>query len=135
MPALVICKSDEDSIKYKIAIVRTTFSEVYGPSWAGNSLANSRKWAKIDFIRNFMHVLVIRKFDEDAIKNEVTIIRSIFIPLYVHGRLNDLHMNSPICPEIELAQDFMSVLITCKSDEESNKIKIAIIRNINFLSL
>ena len=30
-------------------------------------------------------------------------------------------MNSPIRPKIELAEDFMAVLITCKSDEDPIK--------------
>ena len=34
------------------------------------------------------------------------------------------YAHSPICPKIELAQDSMTVLITCKSDDESIKNKI-----------
>ena len=37
-------------------------------------------------------------------------------------------MNGQICPKIELVQDLISVLITCKSDEESIKNENAIIR-------
>ena len=38
------------------------------------------------------------------------------------------HVNSPIWPKIELFQDFMDVLIICKSDEDSIKNEIAIIQ-------
>ena len=42
--------------------------------------------------------------------------------------VSNSHVNSPICPKIELVQDFMVVLLICKSDEESIKIEITIIR-------
>ena len=38
------------------------------------------------------------------------------------------HVNSSIRPNIELVQDFMTVLMTCKSDKDSIKNKIAIFR-------
>ena len=37
-------------------------------------------------------------------------------------------VNSPICPKIELIQDFMAVLIICKSDKDSIKNEMAIIQ-------
>ena len=37
-------------------------------------------------------------------------------------------MNSLICPRIELVQDFIAVLITCKSDVDSIKNEIAILQ-------
>ena len=37
-------------------------------------------------------------------------------------------MNSLICLKIKLIQDFIAVLITCKSDEDSIKNEIAIIQ-------
>ena len=85
MAVLITCKSVEDSIKTGIPIVRTTFSEVYGALKCGNSHANSRNWLKIEFVRDFLPVLVICKFDEDSIKNEVNIVRTTFSPLYVYG--------------------------------------------------
>ena len=77
-----------------------------------------------------MPVLFICKFDEDPIKNEVPTVRTTFSPLYVNGRLNGklLNVNSPICPKIELVKDFIAVLITGKSNEESIKNKIPIIQ-------
>ena len=73
-----------------------------------------------------MPVLVIFKLDEDSIKNEVAIVRTTFSPLNVYGRLKgkNSHVNNPICPKIKLVQDFIAVLITCKSDEDSIKIKL-----------
>ena len=62
-------------------------------SRAGNSHANTQKWAKIDFSRDFMPVLVICKFDEDPIKNEVAIIRTTFSLLYVYDRLKDKYLS------------------------------------------
>ena len=76
-----------------------------------------------------MSVLGICKFDEDLIKkNEVAIIWTKSSPLYVCGRLKGSYLNSPICPKIELIQDFMAVPITCKSDEDTIKNVIAIVR-------
>ena len=37
------------------------------------------------------------------------------------------HVNSPTCPKIELVQDFMAVLITCKSDEDLIKTNTTIV--------
>ena len=50
--------------------------------------------------------------------------------MYVYGRLkgSNSHVNGPICPKIELDQDFMAVLITCKSDENAIKTKLTIVR-------
>ena len=53
MADLITCKSDVDSIKNEIAIVQTTSNEVYGPSRAGNSHANSRTWAKIELAQDY----------------------------------------------------------------------------------
>ena len=69
MAVLITCISDEDWIKTEIAIEWTTFSLVYGPSMVGNSYANSRNRANIEFVRDFIPFLVICKFDEDSIKN------------------------------------------------------------------
>ena len=72
MIVLITCKSDEDSIKIKIAVVRT-FSEVYGTQGRVTLMPVCRNWAKIEFIPDLMHVFVIYKFDEDPIRNEVSI--------------------------------------------------------------
>ena len=34
-------------------------------------------------------------------------------------RASNSHMHSPFCPKIELVQDFVAVLITCISNEDS----------------
>ena len=64
MAVLITRKSDKDSIKNEITLVRTTFSEVDGSLRAGNSHTNSQKWAKMEFVRDFMPVLIICKFDK-----------------------------------------------------------------------
>ena len=89
MGVLVTCKFEDDSIKIEGAILRTAFSPlyVYGKhfhcSMMSNSEVNSPSWPKIDLVRDFMTVLVtcFCKFDEDPIKNEVTILRTTFLPL------------------------------------------------------
>ena len=43
-------------------------------------------------------------------------------------KASNSHMNSPICTKIEHVQDFITVLIICKSNENSIKYEIAIIR-------
>ena len=97
MTVLVTCKSDEDSIKNDINVVRTHFSKSMGPSRTGialrpivwtlkdgySSQANCQKWAKIETVRDFMPVLIISKFDEDPINSEVAIVRTIFFFHYM----------------------------------------------------
>ena len=63
------------------------FPKSMGPSRVAH--ANSRKWAKIELVQDFMPVLVMYMFDEDSIKNEVAIFRTTFSPLYVYGILKD----------------------------------------------
>ena len=46
---------------------------------------------------------------------------------------NNSHVNGPILPKIKFVQDFMAVLIICKSDEDSIKNEIAIIQTTFFL--
>ena len=45
---------------------------------------------------------------------------------------NNSHVNSPILPKIKFVQDFVAVLIICKSDEDSIKNEIAIIQTTFF---
>ena len=89
MTVLVICKFDEDSIKSDVAIVRPTFSlyMFIGDLRASNSHANSPICLKIKLVQGFMAVLIICKSEEESIKNEVAIVRPIFSPFYVYGRL------------------------------------------------
>ena len=56
-----------------------------GPSRAGKSHAYSWAWAKIELVLDVMHVLVICKFDEDLVKNEVAIVQTTITALYVYG--------------------------------------------------
>ena len=59
-----------------------------GPSRVANFHSNSLKWTdKIKRVLDFMPVLVIYKFDEDSMKNEVPIVQTITSPLYGYGRL------------------------------------------------
>ena len=69
-----------------------------------------------------MAVLVICKFDEYSVKNEVPVVR-IFNPLYVCGRLkgSNSNLNCSNCSRIVLIQDFMAILITGTPGKESIK--------------
>ena len=69
--------------KMKLVSSRQHFSKSIRPSRAGNSHANSRNWAKIKLVRDFMPVLIICMFDEDLIKTEVGMVQTTFSPLYV----------------------------------------------------
>ena len=44
-------------------------------------------------------------------------------PHYVYVYVSNSHVNNLACLKIDLVQDFMAVLITCKSDEDSIKNK------------
>ena len=63
------------------------FPKSIGPSRTGNSHANSQNRAKSELFQDFMHVLIICQFDEDPIRNEISISQTTFSPLYVYGRL------------------------------------------------
>ena len=65
------------------------FPKSMRPSRAGNSHTNSRKWAKIELVGDFMPakielvndlivVLITCKCDEESIKNEVAIVLTTF---------------------------------------------------------
>ena len=88
MAVLFTCKFEDDSIKSESAILPTTFSPlyVYGKffhhSRANNFKVNSPIWPKIKLVRDVINALVTCKFDEDTLKNEVGILRTIFFPHY-----------------------------------------------------
>ena len=77
MAVLVTFKIDEDPIKSEVTIVWTTFSplQVFGKifrrSRASNAKATNPTWPEIELVRDYMAVLVTRKFKEYPIKNEV----------------------------------------------------------------
>ena len=56
---LITGKSEENLSKMKLLLSRQHFMKFTGPSRVGNSHANSRNWAKIELVRDFMPVLVI----------------------------------------------------------------------------
>ena len=82
-----------------------------------------------------MAVLVTCKIDKDPIKRKVAIVRTIFSPLYVHGKIfprsraSNSKATSLIWPKIELKRDFMTVLTTCKFEDHQMKNKAAIDRS------
>ena len=54
-----------------------------GGGGEGNYHANTTDPAKIKYVQVFMSVPVLCKFEEEIIKNEVTINQTTFSPLYV----------------------------------------------------
>ena len=71
-----------------------------------------------------MSILFFCKFDESRYRPDY-----IFpISCLWETKGQETYVKSPIRPKIELVQDFMAVLITCKSNEDSKKNEIDIVR-------
>ena len=74
-----------------------------------------------------MHVLVTCKNEEDPIKNEGVRVFTRFLLLKVYGdfsrhsRTANSAVHGRIWSNIELVQDFMVVLVTCKNEEDPTK--------------
>ena len=85
-------------------------------------------------IRDFITVLVICKFEKDAIKSEGDILLTKFSLLKVyakklyHSRASNFDVNSPIWLEIELFGDFITVFVSYMLDEDPTKNDVAILR-------
>ena len=59
----------------------TVYGKNFCRSRASNSKVNGLIWPKIELVWDFMDVLVICKYEEDPIKNEVAIDQTTFSPL------------------------------------------------------
>ena len=74
-----------------------------------------------------MVVLVTCKNDENPFKNESTRVLTTFLPLYVYGDffrcLRAANSADPgqILPNFEPIQTFITVLVTCKNEEDPMK--------------
>ena len=74
-----------------------------------------------------MHVIVSCKTEEDTIKHGGARVFTTFFLLYVYGeffsrsRTANSTVHDPIRLDLELSPDFMVVLVTCKSEEDSIK--------------
>ena len=102
------------------------FPKPMGPSSAGNSHANKAT------VRNFMPVLVIFKFDEDLIKMKSLSPRqhlffSIILVCLCETK-GQVTLMLIVWPKTEHVQDFMTVLIICKSGEDLIKNEVAVVR-------
>ena len=90
---------------------------------AGNSHTNGGNWAK----SNFSEILCLSSLSASLMKirsKMKSLSSRQHFPHYmsVGGyRASSSHINNPICSQIELVQDFIAVLITCKSDKDSIK--------------
>ena len=75
-----------------------------------------------------MAVLVTCKFDEDPIKTECTFDRTRSnMGFFQHSRASNSNVNSLMWLKVELIQDFMAVLVTCKIDKDWIKDEVAIV--------
>ena len=70
-------------------------------SRASNSKANIPIWPKFELRQDFMPVPVTCKFDEDPIKSEVAILRTIFSPLYRWENFSSLKGESKLSPNLK----------------------------------
>ena len=77
--------NDEDS-NWNLYRPDNSFQSLWGPQVQVTRMP-SQNWAKIKLVWDLTPVLIICKFDEDLIKNEVAIVRTTFYPLYVYVRL------------------------------------------------
>ena len=75
---------------------------------------------EIKLVRAFIPVLVTSNFDDDSIKNEQASMETEFShyksieKFFRRSRAANSIVNGPIWPKIELVQDLMHVLVTCK---------------------
>ena len=71
-----------------------------------------------------MYVLITCKYEKDPIKNSRENVMTSFFPLYVNGiffrrsRAANSVVGGQIWPKLELIQDIMPVLITCKFEKD-----------------
>ena len=95
-------------------------------SRARNSEVYIRMWQEFELVRGFIAALVICKFDDDPSKNEGTVVPTLHYKShdgenFYHSMASNSTASSPIWPQIELVHDFMSVLLTCKFDDDPIK--------------
>ena len=82
MAVLATCKFDEDLIKIGGTIDRTRSNMGFFSTQGQVTLdVNSLMWLEVEFIRDFMAVLVTCKIEEDWIKSEVAVIWTTLSPL------------------------------------------------------
>ena len=89
-----------------------------------NSDANSPIWPEMEFVQDFMLVLIICKFEEDPIKIEGAIVSTTF---FRRSRAGNFEVNRRMWPDFGFVRDFISVLVTYKSDDDPIKDEGAIV--------
>ena len=70
MPILDTCKFEEVVIRTESAIPRTMSNMFFYHSRASNSKKTCTIWLKFKLVRDFIPVLIIRKFDPTSIENK-----------------------------------------------------------------
>ena len=86
MPVLVTSNFDDDSIKNERASMERAFSHYKSMGnfldlKGANSVVSGPIWPKFELVRDFMHVLVTRKYKKDRIKNNREKVETSFSPL------------------------------------------------------
>ena len=81
MPLLDTYEFEEVVIKTEGAMPWTMSNMFFYHSRASNSKKSCTIWLKFELVRDFMLVLVIRKFDQISIENKVAVPGTTFPPL------------------------------------------------------
>ena len=71
-------------------------------------------WPVFELFRDFIHVHLIRKFQEHPIKTEQVTLMTKSSRDFFSSQGDVTKMNNPIWPVFELVQDFIYFHLTCK---------------------
>ena len=75
-----------------------------------------------------MPIRIIYKFHKNPIKTKKAMLRTGSNMAFLrHSGASNSKVNSPIWPEFELIRDYMTVLVTCKFEDDSIKSEGAIL--------
>ena len=122
MAIFITRKSDDYSIKNYFAIVllfRQHFTKSVGPQGRVILMVITETRPKLNF-QNFKHVLVVCKFYNHPIRNEVSISKTIFSHLYVYVSLKgQITLIEIVCSSPRYVQDSITIFIISKFDEDS----------------
>ena len=125
MAVQATCKFDKDLIKIKGTIDQTRSNmDFFGSQ--GQVTPKWKVWSGRNTNSTENSVLVTCKFDEDPIKIECTIDK-VKYGLFQHSKASNSDVNSMMWLAVELIQDFMAVLDTCKIDEDWIKSEVPIV--------
>ena len=120
----ILCMSSLHASLKRIGSIATEKVEklIFRCSRAANSAVRCQILTKFELVKAFMHVLITCKYHKDWIINSREKVETSFFPIVslwgIFHTLQDSYSNSTVGCRIwlnlELDQDFMHVLITCK---------------------